>query len=140
MKRTLKPEGTIAAYVWDYSGKMEFLRIFWDAAVELDPEASHLDEGVRFTICDENNLKKAFEHAGLKNVITTNLDIPTVFQSFQDYWDPFLGGQGPAPTYLSSLNEESRNQLKKAVSNKLKVDEDGTIQLTARAIGVRGHL
>ena len=52
MKRVLKPEGTIAAYVWDHAGEMEFLRIYWDTVVELDPAAASLDEGNRFPICN----------------------------------------------------------------------------------------
>ena len=48
MRRVVGPGGTIAAYVWDYAGKMELMRHFWDAAVELDPKVRDLDEGVRF--------------------------------------------------------------------------------------------
>ena len=105
IKRVLKPGGTIAAYVWDYAGKMEFLRLFWDAAIEADPTSRSLDEGIRFPICNATVLEKTFLQAGLAKVSTTALDINTVFNDFDDYWLPFLGAQGPAPGYLTSLKQ-----------------------------------
>ena len=51
MRRAVRPGGRVAVYVWDYAGKAEFLRYFWDAAVALDPPALALDEGIRFPIC-----------------------------------------------------------------------------------------
>lgn len=138
MKRVLKKDGTIAAYVWDYAGKMEFLRLFWDAACEIDPGARKLDEGIRFPICHADNLRKAFEQAGLSAIQTTTLDIDTVFRNFEDYWNPFLGGQGPAPGYLASLNTAQQNELKNALHSKLETDSNGAIKMLARAIAVRG--
>ena len=60
----------------------------------IDPQSHHLDEGVRFPICNSDNLKKAFIKAGLTDVTVTTLDIVTVFNDFEDYWNSFLGGQG----------------------------------------------
>jgi SAM-dependent methyltransferase len=96
--------GSIAAYVWDYAGKMELIRYFWDAAVELDPDAAKLDEGLRFPLCRAEALVALFRSAGLDRVEAKAIDIPTPFASFEDYWEPFLGGQGPAPAYAMSLN------------------------------------
>jgi len=138
MKRVLKKNGIIAAYVWDYAGRMDFLRLFWDTACELDPAARKLDEGIRFPICNADNLRSAFQEAGLRNIETSQLDIDTVFKNFDDYWDPFLGGQGPAPGYLSSLNKNLQEEIKTAVHEKLEIQQDGSIKLLARAIGVRG--
>ena len=97
MARVTREEGTIAAYVWDYAGKMELMRFFWDAAVELDPSAAKLDEGVRFPLCRPEALEKLFASAGLGEVEVKAIDIPTLFANFDDYWQPFLGGQGPPP-------------------------------------------
>lgn len=140
MKRVLKPSGTIAAYVWDYSGKMEFLRFFWDTAREIDTAAFQLDEGNRFPICNAEILQQAFLNAGLSNVESLYLDIDTVFKDFHDYWDPFLGGQGPAPSYLASLSEGNRKKLYSAIHKKLPAEQDGSIKLIARAIAVQGKL
>ncbi|HKH63772.1 MAG TPA: class I SAM-dependent methyltransferase [Flavitalea sp.] len=138
MKRVVKRNGTIAAYVWDYSDRMDFLRLFWDATREVNPEDYKFDEGIRFPICNANHLKDAFQEADLNNIETSNLDIHTVFKNFDDYWNPFLGGQGPAPSYLASLNEDLQNKVKDIVLKKLSIAPDGSIRLLARAIAVRG--
>lgn len=140
IKRVLKPDGTIAAYVWDYAGKMEFLRVFWDAAQAIDTAAYQLDEGNRFAICNTESLQEAFSTAGFSNIKSSCLDVDTAFKNFADYWDPFLGGQGPAPTYLASLSAVKQEQLKAAIQQQLPVNADGTIQLKARAIAIQGTL
>ena len=137
MKRVLKPGGTIAAYVWDYSDKMEFLRVFWDAATEIDAGAIQLDEGNRFPICNAEKLKQTFLAEGLSQIETASLDIETVFQDFEDFWNPFLGGQGPAPGYLSTLSDEMRARLQATIKNKLKIKSDGSIKLIARALAIK---
>ena len=58
--------GTVAVYVWDYAGKMELMRYFWDAAVVLDPTALEFDEGRRFPICQPSPLAELFKNAGLQ--------------------------------------------------------------------------
>jgi ubiquinone/menaquinone biosynthesis C-methylase UbiE len=138
MKRVLKKNGIIAAYVWDYAGRMEFLRLFWDAASEVDANAIKLDEGSRFPICNPDNLKREFGQAGLIDIETSSLDIDTVFTNFEDYWNPFLGGQGPAPGYLASVNKDVQDKIKSVLQKKLEVDSNGSIKLLARAIAVRG--
>ena len=97
MVRVTGKEGMIAAYVWDYAGKMELMRFFWDAAVALDPDAAKMDEGVRFPLCRPEALKKLCAGAGLEGVEVKPIDIPTPFANFDDYWQPFLGGQGAGP-------------------------------------------
>lgn len=138
MKRVSKSGGTMAAYVWDYADRMDFLRIFWDTAYEIDENSKKLDEGVRFKICNRTELGKAFRETGLSNVKTEFLDIDTVFEDFDDYWTPFLGGQGPAPGYLASLDKKKQEEIKIAIREKLPVRPDGSIKLLARAIAVKG--
>jgi len=94
MCRVTKPGGVLAAYVWDYKNQMELIRIFWDAALVLDENARELHEGLRFPICSRGALRKVFEETGLLNVEVTALDAVADFTSFDDYWHPFLGGQG----------------------------------------------
>ena len=138
MKRVVTPNGIIAAYVWDYADRMDFLRIFWDTACELNPEACKFHEGVRFSICNASRLEAAFIEAGLVDVYTANLDINTIFKDFDDYWQPFMGGQGPAPGYVASLTDNEREALKEALYEKLNLQIDGRIKLLARAIAVKG--
>ena len=66
-------------------------------------------------------------------------DVPTVFTNFEDYWSPFLGGQGPAGTYCVSLSENDRERLRRHLRDSLPINADGTIGLIARAWAVRGR-
>jgi SAM-dependent methyltransferase len=130
--------GTIAAYVWDYGGGMELMRLFWDAAGALDPAAAALDEGRRFPLCQPEALKALFDRAALDDVAVRAIDVPTVFSGFNDYWMPFLGGQGPAPGYVQRLLPEQRERLRDELHRRLPLQPDGSIQLRARAWAVRG--
>jgi SAM-dependent methyltransferase len=135
--RVTRKGGTFGAYVWDYAGKMELMRYFWDAAVALDPGAEKLDEGRRFPLCQPDALAACVKSAGLVQAEVTAIDIPTTFASFQDYWEPFLGGQGPAPAYAMSLNEAARSELKDRLRDTMPIAADGSISLVARAWAVR---
>ena len=138
--RVLKPGGLAALYVWDYSGKMEMLRYFWDAAVALDPGAALLDEGKRFPICDPVCLTTLFKDSGFQHVAVCAIDVTTAFPSFEDYWHPFLGGQGPAPTYVMSLGDDRRELLRNRLKDGLRIGPDGKISLVARAWAVSGRV
>jgi trans-aconitate methyltransferase len=137
--RSRAPGGIVAAYVWDYAGRMELMRHFWDAAVELDSAAASLDEGVRFPLCRPDRLEELWRDHGLTDVTTWAIDVPTVFRDFTDYWTPFLGGQGPAPGYAMSLDERRRTELRDRIRAGLPFGDDGSIRLTARAWAVSGR-
>jgi SAM-dependent methyltransferase len=134
--RVAAPGGLVAAYVWDYADRMQMMRYFWDAAAALDPAA--LDEGPRFPICRPEPLEQLFSGAGLNDVEARAIEVPTVFRDFDDYWSPFLGGQGPAPGYAMSLTEERRAQLRDHIRARLPIEVDGSIHLVARAWAVKG--
>jgi SAM-dependent methyltransferase len=139
MARVVKATGVVAVYVWDYAGKMQFMRHFWNAASALDPTARDLDEGRRFPLCQPEPLRDLFQRAGLQNVAVRPIDIATDFRDFDDYWQPFLGGQGPAPGYVRSLSAEQREALRERLRSALPVALDGSISLIARAWAVRGQ-
>lgn len=139
MARVTRLGGVCALYVWDYAGKMELIRYFWDSASSLDPEAARLDEGPLFPICQPEPLRELFEGCGLVDVEVQALDVPTVFQNFDDYWSPFLGGQGPAPGYAMSLRAEERIALRETLHARLPIEDDGSIKLVARAWAVKGR-
>ena len=128
----------MAGYVWDYASRMEFLRFFWDEAVALDPSAREMDEGVRFPVCRRDALESIFRDAGMRAVKSDAVVIPTRFESFSDYWRPFLGRTGPAPSYVASLSEEKRNELRGRLERRLASRPEGVIDLVARAWAVRG--
>jgi len=133
MQAVCAPAGRVAACVWDYGEGMEFLRVFWDAAVALDPAARPLHEGSRFPLCTRDALRGAFEFAGLRSVEVEPLTVPTPFADFEDYWAPFVNGPGPAPTYVSSLSEERRARLADRLREQLFGPTQLASRLTARA-------
>ena len=137
--RVHAPGGVVAAYVWDYAGRMDMIRYFWDAAITLDPAAAPLDEAVRFAICRPSQLETLWRETGFVDVVTRAIAVPTVFRDFDDYWAPFLGGQGPAPGYAMSLDEGRRAELRDRIRARLPTAGDGSITLIARAWAVRGR-
>ena len=64
--------------------------------------------------------------------------MPTRFRDFDDYWAPFLGGQGPAPGYCAGLSDDARQRLRDRLRSTLPTAADGSIPLSARAWAVRG--
>jgi SAM-dependent methyltransferase len=138
MSKRVRSGGIVAAYVWDYDDGLQFLRHFWDEAVASDPSATALDEGGRFPVCNPTSLASLFRTSGLTAVETRSLDISTDFADFNDYWTPFLGGTGPAPSYVASLDSTRREALKERLRRRLPSESDGRVALPARAWTVRG--
>lgn len=138
MARAVRDGGVVAVYVWDYAGKMQLIRHFWNAATALDSDARDLDEGRRFPICSPQQLTDLFQSAGLFQVQVRPIDVLAEFRDFNDFWSPFLGGQGPAPGYVMSLSESRRAQLRERIYNGMPFALDGTISLILRAWAVQG--
>ena len=112
MMRVAKPGGKIGAFVWDYADGMQFLRYFWDAAIAIDPDAEAYDEGSRFPICQNGQLARMFQVAGIQQIEAKAIEIMTEFQNFDDYWQPFLGNVGAAPSYLKRLGKNKNRNWK----------------------------
>lgn len=138
MAQAVRTNGIVGLYVWDYAGKMQFMRHFWNAAAAVDPAAYDLDEGRRFPFCQPDALRQLFEGAGLQVMETRAIDIHTDFKDFDDFWNPFLGGQGSAAGYAMSLSEEQRARLRDRLYNSLPFAVDGSIPLLARAWAIKG--
>jgi SAM-dependent methyltransferase len=138
MRRITAMNGLVSACVWDYAGRMELLRRFWDSAAAVDPTAAELDEGRRFPICRPDALESLFREGGLADVARGSIEIPTRLSTFADFWKPFLGGTGPAPSYVASLDPARREALAARLERSLPREPDGAISLVARAWVVRG--
>jgi len=107
-------------------------------AVELYYQDQSTDEGVRFPVCLEGKLEALVKNTGLNQVEARPIDVTTVFQNFEDYWKSFLGFVGPAPGYTMSLSPSDRLQLENKLRERLPIEENGSISLTARAWAVKG--
>lgn len=137
MARVTAHGGLVAACVWDYSEKMDLIRYYWDAAAQLGLLAPGQDQGERFAICRPDALAAAFAGAGLQQVELSAIELPMRFADFDDYWQPFLGGQGPAPAHAMSLPEAERHRLREHIRERMPAQGDGTIALAARAWAAR---
>jgi len=138
MVRVTKPGGTVAAYVWDYAEGMAMIRYFWDAARAVRPNDVAFDEAARFALCRPEPLAQLWTGLGLESVQVRAIEIPTVFEGFEDYWTPFLGKQGAAPTYLASLEAQTQGEIRSWLQARLTPSPDGTLALRARAWAVQG--
>ena len=138
MVRVTRHAGVIAAAVWDYGSGMQMLRMFWDEAVRRDASAGPRDER-RMPLCRQGELSALWRAHGLVHVDEQPLTIQLLFASFEDYWSPFVGGQGPAGSYVAGLSEEDREALRLRLRRRLLGDgADRAITLQARAWAVKG--
>lgn len=138
MARVVQPEGLVGLYVWDYAGHMQIMRYFFDVAIELDDNARKFDDGINAPICRPEPIAKLFEETGLTGVQVGCIDIPASFESFEDYWTPFLGGTGSAPKYCTSLSPDHQVRLKEKLRERLLTGPDGEILLAIRAFTAKG--
>ena len=138
MARAVRKNGSVALYVWDYASRMQFMRHFWNAAAALDPAAIELDEGRRFPLNNPKSLTELFQNVGIRHTEVRPIDIYTDFKNFDDFWNPILGGQGPAPGYVMSLSEENRARLRERLYNSLPFAVDESIPMVARAWAIKG--
>jgi len=138
MTRVTRPGGVVAAAVWDYGHGMEMLRVFWDEAVALDGASASKDER-NMPLCREGELAALWRSGKLEHVEEQALEIEMPFASFDDYWLPFLGGQGPAGAHAAGLTDAARSALVARLRARL-LDgrEDRAFTLRARAWAIRG--
>jgi ubiquinone/menaquinone biosynthesis C-methylase UbiE len=134
MRRVVRPGGVVAACTWDYGGRMQMLRSFWHAAKSLDPNAP--DEAtMRYTNAEE--LDGLWREAGLNGVETGELVVEMSYPDFEDRWEPFTLGVGPAGSYTASLEPGRREALRAELFARLG-SPSGPFTLSALAWAVRG--
>ncbi|HET7738736.1 MAG TPA: class I SAM-dependent methyltransferase [Tepidiformaceae bacterium] len=109
MGRVTRPGGVVAACVWDHEGGGGPLSLFWEAVHHLDPAA----EGeAGLPGARDGHLAELFESAGLRHVDQGSLAVNVQFASFDDWWEPFTFGVGPAGAYVSALDQPGQAQLR----------------------------
>jgi len=130
--RVTRKDGVVAACVWDHGGGQGPLSLFWEAARELDPDVedeSHL-AGAR-----EGHLAQLFEAAGLHEIEESTLSVSVEQPSFDDWWEPFTLGVGPAGGYAAGLDAKRQAQLRELCRERLPA---APFVITARAWAARG--
>jgi SAM-dependent methyltransferase len=140
IRRVTQPGGTVAAAVWDFRGGLVFQRMLWDTASAIDPEArATRDRLFSAPLVLPDGLMRLFKDGGLQAIERQSITIRMDFENFEDYWQPFLGGQGPVGGYFAKLSPELRARIKDAVRDAYcSGAADGPRSLTATAWAVRG--
>jgi SAM-dependent methyltransferase len=111
MQRVVRPGGTIAAAVWDSFGGLPAIRMLWDTAAALDPSDAKVRELFR-PLNSPGEMAHLWRRVGLQEVEETGLVIRMEFTDFEDYWRPFLSGDGPPGQFVTGLSDEARERLK----------------------------
>ena len=130
MCRVTRPGGVVAGCTWDYAGGMTMLRAFWDAARSLDQNAA--DEGVTMRYADPESLGELWRGAGLADVDVSPIVAEAEYEDFDDLWEPFLAGNGPAGAHAVSLEPDAQTALRDEFARRLG-EPEGPFTLSARA-------
>jgi SAM-dependent methyltransferase len=130
LRRVLRPGGVAAGCVWDFAEGMQMLRLFWDAALAVDPQAP--DEARTLRFGGTGQIAELLSDAGFEDVRETTLDVECVYTDFEELWSSFLMGIGPAGSYCVGLGEAQRSAVRKELDGRLG-SPSGTFTLTARA-------
>ena len=130
MRRVVRPGGAVAACVWDFARGMRLLRLFWDAAVVVDPGAP--DEAVALRFGRDGEIGELFTDEGLEDVVTGALDVEASYESFDDLWLPLVAGAGPAGAFTAALDPEQQAMLREDLRVRVGSPE-GAFTLPARA-------
>jgi SAM-dependent methyltransferase len=134
MRRVTKEDGTVAACVWDHAGERGPLSAFWQAVRELDPGAE--DES-QLAGARQGNLVELFEAAGLRNVDEDLLGVEVEHPSFEEWWERFMLGVGPAGGYVVGLGAAKQARLRDLCRERL---PEGPFVVSARAWAARGRV
>jgi SAM-dependent methyltransferase len=132
MRRVTRPDGVVAGCTWDYAGGMTMLRGFWDSVRALDPEGGGADEGLTMHYADPDSLGELWRGAGLRDVEVSELVAEASYEDFDDLWEPFLAGIGPAGAHAASLDADDQRRLRDEFHRRLG-SPAGPFTLSARA-------
>ncbi len=134
MARVTHPGGVVAASTWDFSGGMKLLGTYWESAKALEPGAE--SESSAF---DEARLDALWRQAGLGDVVVDALVVSTRYEDFDELWDTFLLGVGPAGQHLAAQPPERQSAIRAEYFSRLG-EPAGPFELNARAWAVRGRV
>jgi len=133
MRRVTTPGGVVAANVWDHGGGSGPLSLYWEVVTEIDP--SHPGEG-RLAGATQGDLTTLFERAGLTHIREEPLTVEVHHESFEEWWQPYTLGVGPAGAYVAGLAPDARDELRERCRTRL---PDPPFAVSARAWSARAR-
>ncbi len=116
MARVTRDGGVVAATVWDHGGDQGPLNVYWEAVRELDPD---VDDESQLAGAREGDLSRLFRKAGLQDIVEKDLWVSVEHATFEDWWEPYMLGVGPAGDFVAGLDEDGRAQLRDLCLQKL---------------------
>jgi len=116
MARVTTPGGTVAACVWDHAGGSGPLHLFWEAAREVDPDVE--DESA-LAGARSGHLASLLAAAGVREVQASSLTVAVEHHSFEEWWQPYMLGVGPAGSFVAQLNPERQARLRELCRERL---------------------
>ncbi len=140
--RVTRPGGVVAATVWDAGGGVMVNRLFCDTAAAVSPGGEAFRQRIfGRSMTQPGVLARAWRQAGLLDVDETTLTIRMDFESFDDYWAPYVGGDGPYAAFVATLDDAARAALTEAVRRAFRGGmDDGPRSFAASAWAVRGQV
>jgi ubiquinone/menaquinone biosynthesis C-methylase UbiE len=132
MARVTRGDGVVAACVWDYAGGQGPLNVFWKAARDIDPD---VDDESQLAGTSESHLAQLFQEAGLRDIEQSVLSVDLEHPSFDEWWEPFTFGVGPAGGFTAGLDPQRRSELRERCRELLPT---APFVVTARAWTARG--
>ena len=132
MARVTTADGTVAACVWDHAGGEGPLSLFWDTARKLDPDVD--DESARAG-ARRGHLAALFDEAGVHEIEESTLTVEVEHQSFDEWWQPYLLGVGPAGSFVARLDPQRQVRLRELCRERLPT---APFVVSASAWAVRG--
>jgi len=132
MTRVTREGGVVAACVWDLAGGRAPLGPFWKAARQLDPD---VDDESRLAGAREGHLAELFDAAGVREIADGAISVSIEHATFDEWWEPYTLGVGPAGTHVAHLDEQQRAALRDRCRDLL---PDAPFTIEARAWAARG--
>lgn len=132
MARVTRKDGVVAASVWDHAGGQGPLSLYWQAVRELDP---NVEGESQLAGAGEGDLGRLFREAGLREIEESTLSVSVEHPSFEEWWEPYTGGVGPAGAYVKTLSPDQQRELRDRCRALL---PDGAFVLVSRAWAARG--
>jgi SAM-dependent methyltransferase len=132
MRRVTTAHGVVAACVWDHAGGGGPLSLFWDAARQFDPD---VEDESRLAGARRGDLAEMFQAAGLQEIEESALSVDVEHPTFEEWWEPFLLGVGPAGGYVARLDSGRQARLRDLCREMLPA---APFVVSARAWAARG--
>ncbi|WP_243060697.1 class I SAM-dependent methyltransferase [Nocardioides sp. SR21] len=122
--------GLVGATVWNHATATGPLSTFWRAAKDLDPRVA--DEAT-LPGTGEGDLGVLAREAGLRDVREGTLTVTVPYTGFDEWWEPYTLGVGPAGDHVARLDDAARERLRARCAELL---PDGPFEISATAWSV----